>query len=415
MAVIGGILIDHAQLPIVKAVIEPTDFQDDLMFRTFVAMDQLIALGKPIDMLLLEGMIQPEMPEVNVFSTLAEIMRATPCAKNAYHYAMQMRSLQARKRLSESLAHIQGLNDFQQPLGEIIDLAQTKLQTISAEVTITEKKSTMSTMLSAVVDEISNAIDGEKKLKINTGYKQLDDLLQGIRAGQLIVLAARPSMGKTTLALNIMQNAMLRQDKRALLFSFEMGEDEITKSLIAMTGCIPLSYLKDDKLNEHDGYMSRFAYAVGELDKAKIETVSTGSTIGKVKAYAYQAKKLNPDLSLIVIDYLQLMTKPKTESRVHEISAITRELKLLAKELELPIIVLSQLNRNSEGRVDKTPVLSDLRDSGSIEQDADTVLFIHRNAQNARVIVGKNRSGAVGVAELFFDGSTATFRSSNNG
>src|SRR6202789_1260289 len=350
-------------------------------------------------------MLQHEIPAINIFSTLAEIMRNTPAAINTYLYAEQLRIENNRSILNHTMNNIVYLNKTKEPLGEILDKATQDLVSLSQNITSKEIGMNMAKVLAIMVDEMDAAFDGQRQLKLLTGFKQLDNYLQGLRPGQLIVLAARPSQGKTTLALNIMHDIMIAQEKHVMLFSLEMGETEIARSLLSMHSAIPLALLKDDRIAENELMFTRFGWAVGSLNKGKMQVVTEGATIGKIKQAARDYKRKYPELSFIVIDYLQLISKPKSESRVLEIAAITRELKLLAKELNIPIMALSQLNRNNEARVDKTPILSDLRDSGSIEQDADMVIFIHRNDKEAKIIVGKNRSGACGELRLCFDGA----------
>lgn len=413
--VIGCLLLDALLINPMREIITKDDFSNLLYGKFYMVIGNLVDQDHPVDIFIVSGILQEDMPSVNVTYELGSLAKEVASTKNALFYAEQIKLKNKRAQLCRSLHNLALDAATSRSLSELIEEGQNQLQIISTAIQPEKPKACMSNILSLVVDEISDALDGKHVLKLATGFRGLDSLLQGIRAGQLLILAARPSMGKTTLALNFMRNIMLVQDKRVLLYSFEMGEAEIARSLIAMTGSIPLSLLKDDQLNKSDIHMGRFGWAVGELNRGKLELISDSSTIGKLKTSARDAKKANPDLSLIIIDYLQLMSKPKSENRVLEISAITRELKLLARELEIPIIALSQLNRNSEGRADKTPVLSDLRDSGSIEQDADIVLFIHRNESDARVIVGKNRSGATGEARLAFDGATATFKELSNG
>lgn len=408
--ILGAIIKDNSQFDTVTAIIGLDDFTHPLHKEIFTAMQTLREVGKPIDFFMLGDILKPNYDDVSMWNYGKELMESVPVPKHAAEYAKSLRVYTKRKMLDSLLSKGSQLNVSGKPLDDVIDNVRTELLALGSE-DAANRSVSLQDGLSQFFDDIAAALDGNAPLKLNTHFPQLDNLLQGMRPGNLIIIAGRPSSGKTTFALNIVRNILLYQKKAVQLFSFEMSQSEIVRSLLAMTGSIPLAHLKDDNIT--DGSMLKARYAVQQLKDAQINMCFTGATIGNVKKECKAAKERNPDLGLIVIDYLQLMSKPKSESRVMEITAITRELKLLAQELQVPMIALSQLNRNSDnGTIVREPRLSDLRDSGSIEQDADVVMFVHRDLKetNAKIMVAKNRSGIVSDISLIFDGSTATFK-----
>ncbi len=410
-SVLGGLLNNYQLMDEVKSIIGPDDFSNPLDRKIFMAMETLHDLKKPFDILILDEYLKPELPAVDTFSFLAQLAKCVPITKHVPYYAQQLKTESQREALSNSLNNAANMNQSKEPLPEIIDKTQNHLNELSA--TLGAKTTlTVAQVMATIVNEVSDAFEGITPQKLNTGFKGLDFYLQGLRPGNLAIIAGRPSMGKSTFALNIVQHIIMNEKKPVMIFSFEMSEIEILRSMIASMGHIPLKHLKGEDTPNID--LSRLTWSIGQINNCAIELITTGATIGALKRRARDYVLKHPDCGAIVIDYIQLMSKPKTENRVLEISAITRELKLLAKDLNLPIIALSQLNRNADGRPDKTPILSDLRDSGSIEQDADIVMFVHRVERDAKIVVAKNRSGPCGEARLIFDGSVATFKEQYN-
>jgi replicative DNA helicase len=277
---------------------------------------------------------------------------------------------------------------------------------------------TIKSILPDVVNRIDEMYQSEGKLTgISTGFKNLDEMTSGLQAGDLIIVAGRPSMGKTTLAVNIAENAALGAGKSAAIFSMEMSAESLTLRMISSLGRINQGALRSGKLQEDD--WPRIDSAMTQLSNANIFVDETaGLTPTEIRARARRLKR-ERGLDLIVVDYLQLMhVAGNTENRATEISEISRSLKALAKELKVPVIALSQLNRGVEQRQEKKPVMSDLRESGSLEQDADLILLIYRedvydpNTTRkgiADIIIAKQRNGPTGEVQLTFLGQYTKF------
>ena len=251
-----------------------------------------------------------------------------------------------------------------------------------------------------------------------TGFYEFDELTNGLHAGQMIVIAARPGMGKSTLALDFARSAAIHNSQTTVIFSLEMGRQELTMRLLSAESGIPLQALRHGDLDQSRDWTT-LANTMGRINDAPLYMDdSPNMALTEIRAKCRRLKQQH-DLKMVVIDYLQLMTSGKrVESRQQEVSEFSRSLKLLAKELEVPVIALSQLNRSSEQRTDKRPMVSDLRESGSIEQDADMVLLIHRedvydpespSAGEAQIIVAKHRNGPTGEITVAFQGAKSRF------
>jgi len=266
-------------------------------------------------------------------------------------------------------------------------------------------------VLKETVDKIDQLFKSDEAIiGIPTGFKQLDETFSGLRPGALVIVAARPAMGKTTFSMNLAENALIRSGKPVLVFSMEMPSEQIVMRMLASLGRIDLTRVTTGKLEEED--WPRFSSAVSILAEQKLFIDdSAGLSPTEVRARARRVAREQGEMGLILIDYLQLMQVPGAESRVNEISEISRSLKGLAKEMNCPVIALSQLNRGLEQRPNKRPVMSDLRESGAIEQDADIIMFIYRdevyqkkpdNEGLAEIIVAKQRNGPIGNVKLTF-------------
>ena len=413
--IIGAILIDAKQFDPIHDIINSSDFTITANQQIFACMEKLRGLGITIDMLhleplLLENWINEDTP----FYYMGLLARNTAYAANGPGYAAKLKEMGTRNVLNLALERLSHSNMEGKALPELLELASKEIGSIVNSGTVPVKKS-LGERLNEFLTNLDDNMSGNGPVKLDTGYPGLDNVLKGMRPGNLVIIAGRPSMGKTTFAINIARNILLAHSKPLQFFSYEMGDLEILRSFLCCTGSIPLEHLKGDQKDLPPLTYERLTYAIAQLQGHQLDIQTSNPTIGTFKREVRLHKKLCPTLNVVVIDYLQLMNKTgSNENRTLEIAAITRDLKQLARELNIVIICLSQLNRNVDSRPgsDKSPILSDLRDSGSIEQDSDIVMFVQRDDKDTRIIVAKNRSGPVGEARLVFDGATATFKPS---
>lgn len=406
-SIVGGLLLDNSPIDTVKEFISHKDFSDKVLGHAFLAIERFMELNKPADALTIAEAIEGNEGCDNALYVLSEAVANTAAPRNSPMYAQTLNEHLRRIQLYGKMSRFQEMLNGDIDLNEVLENLNSEVQAFAHGIAKKFDGVTMNEALTSLVNQVDESFDGKLPPRLKTGYSMLDGMLQGMRPGNLVVLAARPSQGKTTFALNMACNVMRHQKKHVCMFSFEMSADEIIKSMVSHIGGINLQALKGECLSDAD--LAKFSYAVGIISQCSMKIYETGSGINTVKKTAKEYCRANPDCGLIIIDYIQLMTKKNAENRTAEVSAITREIKLLAKELGLPILALSQLNRNKDARADKSPVLSDLRDSGSIEQDADVVMFVERDGTEAKIVIGKNRSGPVGNVRMTFNGPIATF------
>ncbi len=389
----------------------------------FEAVAGLIERNQPCDAVTLSGHLESQgvLDQVGGLAYLGGLARDTPTAANIRAYADIVRERSVLRQLITAGNEI--VTNALEPEGrearEIVDAAERVVFEIA------ERGSRgkvgfqpIKEILPGVVEKIDEMYHSDGKLTgISTGFKLLDDMTSGLNAGDLIIIAGRPSMGKTTLAVNIAENAALGAGKSAAIFSMEMSSESLTLRMISSLGRINQGHLRSGRLSEED--WPRIDSAMTQLSAAKIYVDETPAlTPTEVRARARRLKR-ERGLDLIVVDYLQLMQVPGTkENRATEISEISRSLKALAKELKVPVIALSQLNRGVEQRENKKPVMSDLRESGAIEQDADVILLIYReefydnNTTRkgiADIIIAKQRNGPTGEVQMTFLGQYTKF------
>ena len=388
---------------------------------------ELFTKNAPIDLLSLSSRLQERelLEAAGGASYLAELASAVPSAANARHYA----ELVAKKYLMRSLItaaeHIEGLGyDEASETDHLLDEAEKKILEIGKRGgthTFLELKDTLAEALERL-DKLHKTGDGLRG--VPTGFKELDIKLSGLQSADLVILAARPSMGKTSLALDIARQSATAHGSPVALFSLEMSSQQLVDRMLAAEARVDAWRLRTGKLTMEDEF-AKIRDSLDRLSKAPIYIDDQpGANILKIRSVARRIKH-EKGLGLIVVDYLQLMSpaNPRIESLVQQISEISRSLKQLARELNVPVLALSQLNRNVEQRGGR-PRLSDLRDSGSIEQDADVVMFIHREDKYkedsekpniAEVLIEKHRNGPTGKVELYFDADKATFLSLEKG
>ncbi|HMK86451.1 MAG TPA: replicative DNA helicase [Steroidobacteraceae bacterium] len=422
-AVLGGLMIDSAAWDQVADRVVAEDFYRNDHRLIFTAVAGLIERNQPCDAVTLSGHLDAQglLDQIGGLAYLGALARDTPTAANIRAYADIVRERSVLRQLVSVGNKI--VTSALEPEGrearEIVDDAERAVFEI-AERGARGKVGfrAVKAILPDVVNRIDELYHSEGKLTgISTGFKQLDEMTSGLQAGDLILIAGRPSMGKTTLAVNMAENAALGARKSAAIFSMEMSAESLTLRMLSSLGRINQSHLRSGRLQEDD--WPRIDSAMTQLGSANIHVDETPAlTPTEVRARARRLKR-ERGLDLIVVDYLQLMQVVGTkENRATEISEISRSLKALARELRVPVIALSQLNRGVEQRVEKKPVMSDLRESGALEQDADVILLIYREEVYdpnttrkgiADIIVAKQRNGPTGEVQLTFLGQYTKF------
>ena len=419
-AVLGGLMLETHRFDTVIQVIKENDFDGKDHQIIFQSMSELIEENKPLDPLTVSEKLDNKnsLNKIGGKDYLIELATSTPSAANLEAYAEIIRQRSITRKLMKANTDISEL--ISNPQGQdgtsLLDRAESMIFALNDDTNKNDqslrsaKDLTKSTM--DKLHELSNKSDG--LIGSSTGFKDLDSKLQGVQNGDLIVVAGRPSMGKTSFAMNIAENILLDENSTGsvLIFSLEMpGESLTTRLLSGMTKLnqqnVRSGMLKDDEL--------RILLKKSEELKNLPLWIDDSSILSpmELRAKARRLARTEKDgLSLIVVDYLQLMQLPlSTENRVNQISEISRSLKSLAKELNVPVVALSQLNRAVEQRPNKRPIMADLRDSGAIEQDADVILFIYRDevynedseqGNKAEIIIGKQRNGPIGTVNLTF-------------
>ncbi|QSQ24552.1 replicative DNA helicase [Pyxidicoccus parkwayensis] len=434
-AVLGAVLADNTLIAAVGEVVFPDDFSSPAHAQIFAAMLKLDGQSKQVDHLTLaeELKVLGQLVAVGGPAYLMRLDQVVPLASNAVQYAQIVKDQAIRRRLANVGREIQELASSETgELEVLLDEAERKVFLLAEK-----KREGDLRPVSELMEQTLDLLDKMKAAAtgvtgLSTGYIDLDNQLTGLHAGELIILAARPGIGKTSFAMNIAVHAALKENKAVGIFSLEMPADQLLMRLLASTARVDMKKLRGGRLTPHDE--EKFQEMAGALYNAPIYIDDSGGLSPfDLRAKARRVKQKDPRLSLLVIDYLQLMhQKGKVESRQLEVAEISRALKQLAKELEVPIIALSQLNRKVEERKGGKPMLSDLRESGSIEQDADVVMFIHREETDegggdgapatpsstvipVELIVAKQRNGPIGSVDLVFLSEYTRFESRSRG
>lgn len=408
-ATLGAMLMSKAAIDEACEIVAGEDFYRPVHQTVFGAIVRLHERGEPADarMVTAELFNTGELQRVGGAPYLQSMLDAVPLAANVGYYARIVQQRAVSRRLVEAGVRITQLgygsaNSEGVDLSDVVDLAQRAVFDISADRNVIAA-ARLEDMLRPTLDGIEAAAGkGDEMTGVPTGFKDLDRLLNGLQPGQVVIVAGRPGLGKSTVGLDIARHAAIRAGLPSAFFTLEMSKVEMVTRLLSAEARVPMHVLRSGQLSDDD--WTRLARRMGEISEAPIFVDDTPNmSLGEIRAKARTLKK-REGLRLLVVDYLQLMTSPKrSESRQQEVSDLSRNLKLLAKELECPIIAVSQLNRGPEQRTDKRPQLSDLRESGSIEQDADVVILLHRDdyydkesvrAGEADLIVAKHRNGA---------------------
>ncbi|MFW0179849.1 replicative DNA helicase [Rothia sp. P7208] len=419
-SVLGGMLLSKDAIADVVEVLRGEDFYKPAHESIYDAIITLYGQGEPADAITVTDELtkRGELSRIGGAPYLHSLTTSVPTAANAGFYAEIVSERAILRRLVEAGTKIAQLGYSQD--GEVealVNQAQGEIYQISDR-RASEDYVPLKEAMDQTIDDIEAQVArGSGISGVPTGFFEFDELTDGFQPGQMIVIAARPGIGKSTFALDIARHAAIKKDLATVFFSLEMSRNEIATKILSAEARINLSRLRQGKLDEEQ--WSTLAAAVGKMDSAPLYIDdSPNMTLMEIRAKARRLKQRN-NLKLIVLDYLQLMTSgKKVESRQQEVSEFSRSLKLMAKELEIPVIALSQLNRGSTQRADNRPMISDLRESGSIEQDADMVILLHRDdAQNkessrageADVIVAKHRNGPTKTIAVGFQGHYSRF------
>jgi replicative DNA helicase len=419
-SVLGAMLLSKDAIADVVESVRGADFYRPAHETIFDAMIDLYGRGEPVDPVTTGAELQRrgDLVRVGGGPYLHTLSASVPIAANAGYYAEIVREKAILRRLVDAGTRIaQWGYAAEGRVEEVVDRAQAEVYGVTDK-RASEDYAPLSEIMEATLDEIeaiSNR-DGEM-FGVPSGFQDLDELTNGFHGGQMIIVAARPAMGKSTLALDFCRSASIQHNLTSVIFSLEMTRNEITMRLLSAEAKIPLNHMRNGNMNDED--WARLARKMGEVSSAPFFIDdSPNMTMMEIRAKARRLKQRH-DLRLIVIDYMQLMTSgKKVESRQLEVSEFSRQIKLLAKELDVPVVALSQLNRGPEQRSDKRPLLSDLRESGSLEQDADMVILLNRDdvyeKESARpgeadLIVAKHRNGPTRDVVVAFQGHYSRF------
>ncbi|MFO4643257.1 replicative DNA helicase [Vibrio cholerae] len=425
-SVIGGLLLDNERWDTVSEHVMTQDFYSRPHRLIFDGVKSILEAGKPLDLITLSEYLEQreQLEDVGGFAYLADLAKNTPSAANINAYA----EIVAERALVRNLIGVAneiadaGYDPQGRNAEDLLDLAESKVFAIAeARTSENEGPKNVDSILERTLEriELLYKTPQDGVTGVNTGFTDLNKKTAGLQGSDLIIVAARPSMGKTTFAMNLCENAAMEQDKPVLIFSLEMPAEQIMMRMLASLSRVDQTKIRTGQLDDED--WARISSTMGILMEKKNMYIddSSGLTPTEVRSRARRIAREHGGLSLIMVDYLQLMRVPAlTDNRTLEIAEISRSLKALAKELNVPVVALSQLNRSLEQRADKRPVNSDLRESGSIEQDADLIMFIYRDEVyhpdsplkgTAEIIIGKQRNGPIGSVRLTFQGHYSRF------
>lgn len=419
-SILGSILLDKHAMVTVSEIIKPEDFYKEAHKIIYDAMMSLSNKGEPIDLITLTEALKKDdsLDIVGGISYLTSLSTIVPTTSNVKYYADIVKEKSVFRKLIKASNDILNLGyNNATKIEEILEQAEKKIFDISQEKASDDFKGINEVLMSAY-DSLEDLYNNKGGVTgITTGFTDLDKKINGLQRTDLILIAARPAMGKTAFSLNLVQNSALQAGISAAVFSLEMSKEQLVQRMLSAQSTVELKKLKTGNIDEND--WPRIIDSMAVLSNSKIYIDDTpGITIPEMRSKCRKLK-MEKGLDLILIDYLQLMEGDgKNESRQQEISKISRSLKMIAKELNCPVVALSQLSRAPEQRSDHRPMLSDLRESGAIEQDADIVMFLYRdeyyNPDSDRknigeVIIAKNRHGETGTAELVWLGEIQKF------
>lgn len=413
-SVIGAVLLDKDAIIAIAETLTPDDFYDSRHKEIYLACLELYDQRAPIDVLTLSDHLKKKgkLKAIGGTSYLAELVNGVPTAAHVEHYAKIVRDLATKRHLMTAAARMVDMSaDEGMAADELLDRVESEVFSISQKQTVksfTPVKDALAQSFDRL-DELHKQSEGLRG--VPTGFKDLDDALAGMQKSNLIILAARPGVGKTSMALNIAQNLAVSYKRPVAIFSLEMSKEELVDRLLVSQADIDAWKLKTGKLSEED--FTALSNAMGVLAEAPIYIDDTPAL--SILEMRTKARRLQVDvgIDLLVVDYLQLSRSRNLENRVQEVSEITQGLKNLARELKIPVLAISQLSRAVEQRGEKRPQLADLRESGSIEQEADVVMFLWRedeeHLENIVLDIAKHRNGPLKTIKLYFKGDRIKF------
>ena len=422
--VLGAVLIDEDAISDVAEVLKPDDFYDKANGQVYGGMLKLYEKNKPVDLLTLTDQLKKtkELEDVGGSAYITELTNFVPSAANARAYAEMIATAATRRRLIKVSSDIAEMGfDESTAVEELLQKVESEVFSVSDD-TFSQDLVSLESILSDSFDRIEELHRNKGQLRgIRTGYRDLDNMTAGLQRSDLIILAARPAMGKTTLVTNLAYNVATIAKEPVLFFSLEMSKEQLVDRMLADASGVDSWNIRTGNLTDDD--FGKISEAMGEMAEAPIYIDDTpGLSVLEMRTKARRKHHESP-LGLIIVDYLQLMQAMNNHNgnRVQEVSEISRGLKLIAREMNVPVIALSQLSRSVESRNPPIPQLSDLRESGSIEQDADIVSFIYRpgyyepdnpEVQNITdLIIAKHRNGPVGKVQLYFHPERLRFMS----
>ncbi len=434
MSVLGGVLLENEALSRALEFLTPADFYRESHRKIFHALIALAEKNEPADLITLTAILKDrgEIEDVGGSSYLATLVDYVPTAANINYYCKLVKEKAVARKLIEVSTEIATRGYEGGDMEDILDQAEKSIFEIS-ENRIRPSYYPVRDILKDTFKAIEKLYERKELVTgVPTGYTDMDKMTAGLQPSDLIILAGRPSMGKTAFALNLLENATTNPDKpvSAVIFSLEMSKEQLVHRLLCSIAKVDAGRLRTGHLGESD--WPKLTMAAGTLSESGIFIDDTPAiSVLELRSKARRLKAEH-DLGLIIVDYLQLMRGSNPESRQQEISEISRSLKALAKEINVPVIALSQLNRSLESRTDKRPMMADLRESGAIEQDADIIMFVYRDAvycdackkrdgscdkghdKDAEIIIGKQRNGPIGTVHLTFRGEFTRFENQSN-
>ena len=424
-SVLGSLMLDKDAIIKIADLLKSGDFYKDDHNFIYEMMLELYEDREPIDVLSLSNKLEEKgkLDQIGGSSYLASLVNSVPSASNVTHYAKVVQKKATLRRLITAAGEVVELGYKEsEDIQKVLDEAEQKIFKVSQKF-IKQDFVLIKSILESAFNRIDELHKGDHKFRgVPTGFSDLDNILAGLQKSDLVILASRPSIGKTTLALDFARHIAIKENIPVGIFSLEMSSDQLIDRMIAAESGVDLWRLRTGRLRDSgdNNDFQLIGEAMGVLSEAPIYIDDAASA--NIMEMRTMARRLQSEhkLGLIIIDYLQLMEGRGSENRVQEISEISRSLKNLAREINTPVLALSQLSRAVESRSPQIPKLSDLRESGSIEQDADVVLFLYRedrekpdtpNKNIVEVIVSKHRNGPLGRAQLYFNESSTTFKS----